>query len=214
MTAFVTPWGLYEWVGIPFGLSNAPSAFQRSMEKMLENLQDEGCIPYLDDAFCYGKSFKDHNDGVRQFLRALQPHGVKLRPTKCELLKHEVRHVGKLASAEGVRIKIFGAFPEPHGIGPLPTLGHDELVKAQREDPATGAPIKLKETKGVLSHEDRRGAHGPLQKPMHEWRKVHIRNTQRQQLVLPTKYQAVALKHLFDDMGHVQTERVFTCAYL
>lgn len=46
--------------------------------------------------------------------------------------------------------------PEPHGMGPLPTIDHDELVKVQREDPAIGALIKLKETKEVLSNEDRR----------------------------------------------------------
>lgn len=104
MTAFVTPWGLYEWVRIPFGLSNALAVFQRSMEEMLDGLRDECCIPYLDDVLCCGKSFKDHLEVVRWVLRALQQHNVKLRPTKCELFKHEVRYVGRLVSAKGVRI--------------------------------------------------------------------------------------------------------------
>ncbi|KAL0163570.1 hypothetical protein M9458_039323, partial [Cirrhinus mrigala] len=80
MTAFITPWGLYEWVRIPFGLSNAPAAFQRSMEEMLDSLRDE------------------------RVLRALRCHGVKLKPEKCEMFRKEVRYVGRLVSAEGVRI--------------------------------------------------------------------------------------------------------------
>ncbi|KAI5608507.1 hypothetical protein C0J50_6646 [Silurus asotus] len=79
-------------------------AFQRSMEGMLDDLRDECCAPYLNDVLCYARSFEEHVGVIRKVFQTLRRHGVKLRPEKCELFRQEVRYVGRLVSANGVRI--------------------------------------------------------------------------------------------------------------
>jgi len=77
LTAFVTPWGQYEWIRIPIGLKNAPAEFQRLLENILDDYRDKICAPYLDDVTVYSASFQDHVEHVLLILKRLKEHGTK-----------------------------------------------------------------------------------------------------------------------------------------
>ncbi|MCG8431316.1 MAG: reverse transcriptase family protein, partial [Candidatus Omnitrophica bacterium] len=103
LTAFSTPWGLYEWIRIPFGLQGAPGAFQEFMEETLIGLRDECAIPYLDDVLVFSPTFETHVEALRKVLRRLKARGIKLKPRKTFLFRREARFLGNLISENGCR---------------------------------------------------------------------------------------------------------------
>ena len=103
LTAFVTPWTIYEWIRIPFGLRNAPPAFQRFMNRVLGDYKGNLCEPYLDDVLTHSKTFDQHVEDLEKVLVRLRENGVKLRAEKCVFAKREVRYLGRLISGEGYR---------------------------------------------------------------------------------------------------------------
>ncbi len=127
LTAFITPWGLYEWLRIPFGLKNSPAVFQRFMENCLSDLRDEVCIPYLDDVVVFSQTFDGHLSNLRKVLRRLKEHGVKLKPRKCKMFRKEVNFLGRIVSADGYKL-------DPDSIKPL--------LQLQRSVPKTVGDVR------------------------------------------------------------------------
>ena len=103
-TAFVTPWGLYQWVRIPFGLTNAPATFQRFMEETVGEFRDKFAIPYLDDVIVYSKSFDEHLGHLSSMLRRIREKGLKLNISKCKFFKSSVKFIGRIVDKDGYRM--------------------------------------------------------------------------------------------------------------
>ncbi|KZS07209.1 Uncharacterized protein APZ42_029116 [Daphnia magna] len=102
-TAFVTPDGLYEFVRWPFGLNNAPSTFQRLMDRMLGRLKWQMCLVYLDDVLVFGKSFEEHQERLNCVLEALEKAGLTLNVSKCIFATNVIFHLGHIINENGLR---------------------------------------------------------------------------------------------------------------
>ena len=102
-TAFTTPFGLYEFTVMPFGLSNAPATFQRVMEQVLAGLPWQVCLVYLDDIIVYGQTLDEHRENLRKVFQCIREAGLKLQPSRCSFLQPEVLYLGHIVTADGIR---------------------------------------------------------------------------------------------------------------
>ena len=103
LTAFtVGPLGFYEYVRMPFGLTNTPATFQHLMESCLGEMHLNWCIIYLDDVIIFSKTPKEHVERLQSVLQKLRTAGLKLKPSKCEFFKNRISYLGHIVSKDGV----------------------------------------------------------------------------------------------------------------
>ena len=106
MTAFRTRYGLYEWLVTPFGLANAPSAFQKYINWAIREFLDEFASAYLDDVLIFTSgSLAKHRKHVSLVLDRLKRAGLFLDIDKCEFEVQSTKYLGFIIEAgKGVRM--------------------------------------------------------------------------------------------------------------
>ncbi|GFX31499.1 retrovirus-related Pol polyprotein from transposon 17.6 [Trichonephila clavipes] len=100
-TAVTTPWGLYEYTHLCFGLVNAPQTFMRFMHEVLRGLPF--CFVYLYDILCYSENAEEHRSHLRTIFQRLSSFGLKLNISKCVFGVTELIFLGHLITPDGIK---------------------------------------------------------------------------------------------------------------
>jgi hypothetical protein len=101
-TAFNTRYGHFEWLVLCFGLTNAPSTFQRLMNDIFRDLLDDFVVVYLDDILIFSRTKEDHIKHVRIVLERLRANSLHANPSKCHFGLLELEYLGFVVSEKGV----------------------------------------------------------------------------------------------------------------
>ena len=114
-TAFACELGLFEWRRMPFGLCNASATFQRAIARALQkivNRKGSMVMAYIDDIVIATETVEDHMARMREVFECLREAGFKMRVAKRDFMKSEIKYLGRVVSAEGVK-------PDPKAVAKL-----------------------------------------------------------------------------------------------
>lgn len=120
-TAFVTPDGQYQFKRMPFGLANAPSVFQRTMNQILAKVKNKFALIYMDDILIPARSFEEGLGRLEEVLRIISESGLTLNLSKCNFFRKEIDFLGFEISGNGIRpgtrkITAVSNFPTPRNV--------------------------------------------------------------------------------------------------
>lgn len=103
-TAIITPFGLFEYTHMPFGLRNAGASFQRLIDSILHGL--DFVFPFHDDILIASDSHEQHLEHLKIVFQRLKEHGMTINSDKCEFGQTKIKYCGHLIT--------------PNGLSPLP----------------------------------------------------------------------------------------------
>jgi hypothetical protein len=110
LTTITTPWGLYRYKFLPFGLSVSPSIFQHAIDSVIAGL--EGVESYQDDLIIHGPEKSSHDLRLLRLLERLRDFNVTLNSSKCQLFVDRINCLGLLLDKDGIK-------PDPDRLSPL-----------------------------------------------------------------------------------------------
>jgi hypothetical protein len=120
-TAFRTRYGHYEFLVLPFGLTNAPGTFMHLMHQAFRQYLDDFVLVFLDDILIFSKTLEQHEQHVKQVLDVLRKQKLYAKESKCDFFKTEVEFLGHIVGRDGVRmmedkVKAVAEWPEPKNV--------------------------------------------------------------------------------------------------
>lgn len=123
-TAFSTPHGHFQFRRLSFGLKNSSFAFQKNMQSILEDFCFRNVIVYIDDVLIMSKTFEEHVKLVGKVLHTLADHGIKIKTSKCNFFKENVKFLGHVIGINGIRkapeyVKDILDYPRPTNVTEL-----------------------------------------------------------------------------------------------
>ena len=95
--------GFFDCECMLFGLHNAPSTFQRLMQKCLEELDLTHCLIYLEDVIVFLKTEEEHLEHLRVVFDHFWEHNLRLKPTTCEFFWDDINYLAHHVSYEAVQ---------------------------------------------------------------------------------------------------------------
>ncbi|KAJ1330714.1 hypothetical protein BSLG_009166 [Batrachochytrium salamandrivorans] len=103
-TSFITKYGQFEFLVMPFGLANAPAQFQRMMNALFRDVVGKHVLVYLDDIVIYSDTMDKHVKQVQSVLGVLRDNGLYCKAEKCHFYQTEIKYLGYIISSNGIRM--------------------------------------------------------------------------------------------------------------
>ena len=103
-TAFRTRYGHYEYLVMPFGVTNAPAIFMDYMNRIFHEYLDQFVVVFIDDILVYSKSREEHEKHLRIVLQILRERQLYAKLSKCEFWLEEVQFLGHVISKDGIAV--------------------------------------------------------------------------------------------------------------